>query len=120
MSPTAKHFKEKKEEEEDKKPAAVLLNSSPSSEEFKSSAKRSRPEEEEPKKLPPLFYKKFKVPVIPRVYKEEEIPVELLKKRANKSIEESLRNIERVKDLGTVTRLLNQEVTNTQAAALFA
>ena len=118
MSPTAKD-QEKKRKAEDKKPAAVLSNSSPSPEECKSSAKRFRPEEE-PKKLPPLFYKKFKVPVIPRVYKEEEIPVELLKKRANKSIEESLRNIERVKDLGTVTRLLNQEVTNTQAAALFA
>ena len=117
MSPTAKD-QEKKRKAEDKKPAAVLSNSSPSPEECKPPAKRSR--SEEPKKLPPLFYKKFKVPVIPRVYEEGEIPVELLKKRANKSIEESLRNVEKVKDLQTVTRLLNQEVTNTQLAAVFA
>ena len=119
MSPTAK-IQEKKEIGEDKKPAAVLLNSSSSPEECKPPAKRSRPEREEPKKLPPLFFKKFKIPVIPRVYKEDEIPVELLKKRANKSIKESLRNVESVKDLEAVTRLLNQEVSNTQLAAVFA
>ena len=126
MSPTAKLFKEKKEvedlEEDRKLPAAVLSNSSSSPEECKPPAKRSRSEQEgeEPRKLPPLFFKKFKIPVIPRVYEEDEIPVELIKKRANKSIEETLKNVERIKDLNRENNLLNQEVSSTQLSALIA